>query len=124
MAKPRNSDRDSARYYSLRKPCGNCPFRRDSGAIALRPGRLAGIVAELVHNDRSTFACHKTTHGTGYGPRGDGELLCAGAAAYLLAHDRPTVGMRLAFALRIVPLDHWAPAAALVLTDIADAPTD
>lgn len=93
-------------HYRLKKPCANCPFLRDrKAAIQLEPGRLQGIVESLLENDRSTFSCHKTVHGPRggewddegkYHPSG-AEAMCAGAAAFLMAHGRPTVGMRLAF---------------------------
>lgn len=45
--------------FSFKKPCGNCPFRKE-GAIHLEPGRLQGIAQSLVADDHSTFPCHKT----------------------------------------------------------------
>lgn len=89
--------------FRLRKPCGNCPFRK-TGAIELQPGRLEGIVADLRDNDMSTFQCHKTVHNskTGgewseegdYEPSGN-EAMCAGAILYLEKIGRPSVGMRI-----------------------------
>ncbi|KWU26364.1 hypothetical protein [Burkholderia cenocepacia] len=89
--------------FTLRRPCANCPFRRD-GAIELEPGRLDGIIDGLVKDDWSTFNCHKTVHNdkTGgewdedgkYTPSGE-ESMCAGAIVYLEKIGRPTVGMRL-----------------------------
>lgn len=75
--------------FKLRKPCANCPFLK-SGAIELRPGRLAGIIENLVDDDHSTFFCHKTVSradnqhlDTGeYLPVGT-ESMCAGAMIYL-----------------------------------------
>ena len=43
-----------------KRPCSNCPFRCDGEGIELRPGRLEGIVADLLANDQHTFVCHKT----------------------------------------------------------------
>lgn len=91
------------RLFRLRKPCSNCPFLKD-GAIPLNPGRLEGIIDELLADDTSTFQCHKTVYSRsggdwdddgGYRPSG-AEAMCAGAAAYLLKVGRPSVSMRLA----------------------------
>jgi hypothetical protein len=89
--------------FKLRRPCANCPFLKE-GAIDLAPGRLAGIIRNLVVDDHSTFYCHKTVHGgrargqhleSGeYVASGD-ESMCAGAMIYLEKIGRPTVGMRL-----------------------------
>lgn len=89
--------------FRLKKPCPNCPFRKD-GAISLEPGRLDGIIENLLSDDWSNFQCHKTVHHskTGghwdddghYTPSGK-EAMCAGAAIYLEKTGRPTVAMRL-----------------------------
>lgn len=47
--------------FNVTSPCGNCPFRTDT-PISLRPGRMAGILNDVLRRDK-TFACHKTTHG-------------------------------------------------------------
>ncbi|XJV85012.1 hypothetical protein AB3469_39505 (plasmid) [Burkholderia anthina] len=89
-------------HFKLRKPCENCPFLRQ-GAIEIAPGRLDGIIEQLVTDDQSTFQCHKTVHGPKggnwddegkYHASGD-ESMCAGAMIYLEKLGRPTVGMRL-----------------------------
>jgi hypothetical protein len=89
--------------FKLRRPCANCPFLK-SGAIELRPGRLEGIIRDLVANDRSTFYCHKTVYSGRAGGKhldngeyvaGGTESMCAGAMIYLEKIGRPTVSMRL-----------------------------
>ncbi|HGW3237511.1 TPA: hypothetical protein ACNKCC_005820, partial [Klebsiella pneumoniae] len=50
-----------ANHLRLKKPCANCPFRKE-GAIELAPGRLEGIINDIVENDMTTFHCHKTVH--------------------------------------------------------------
>ncbi len=98
--------------FALRTPCSNCPFRIE-GAIELEPGRLEGIVEELVRDDWSTFHCHKTVYSNSGGDWGeDGqyepsgkESMCAGAAAYLHKIGRPTVAMRLAFATNTLDVE-------------------
>ncbi|MGX4925847.1 hypothetical protein ACUYF2_24335 (plasmid) [Escherichia coli] len=93
-----------ANHLRLKKPCANCPFRKE-GAIELAPGRLEGIINDIVENDMTTFHCHKTVHSKSggewdeegnYAPSGQ-ESMCAGAAAYLMKIGRPTVAMRIAF---------------------------
>ncbi|MDH0341983.1 hypothetical protein [Chromobacterium haemolyticum] len=90
-------------HFKLRRPCENCPFLK-VGAIDLAPGRLKGIIDGLVHDDHSTFQCHKTVHSNRTGGQwgDDGnyrasghESMCAGAMIYLEKLGRPTVGMRL-----------------------------
>lgn len=89
--------------FRLKKPCANCPFRV-VGAIELRPGRVEGIIRDLIADDYSTFFCHKTAKGSfedageeeeKYSANG-GEAMCAGAAIYLEKADRPNVAMRIA----------------------------
>lgn len=103
-----------ATFFRLKQPCADCPFRR-RGAIPLEPGRLADIKASLLEDDHMSFSCHKTVHG----PRGgdwtdDGqylpsghEAMCAGAAAFLMRHQRPSVAMRIAFATGAAAAGDW-----------------
>jgi len=101
-------------HFRLKMPCGNCPFRQE-GAIHLEPGRLEGIAQELLNDDRSTFQCHKTVHCDRGGDWGDDgkyqpsghEAMCAGAASYLLAKRRPSVPMRVAFAMGLAKPEDW-----------------
>lgn len=106
----------------LKKPCSNCPFLK-TGAIELEPGRLEGIIEALIEDDYSSFSCHKTVHsprgGTwddddNYQPSGH-EAMCAGAAAYLMKHRRPTVSMRFSFSSGSANPDDWDEAKDLVI---------
>lgn len=106
----------------LKTPCNNCPFLK-KGAIELRPGRLDGIVDDLLRDDMSTFQCHKTVHHKNggewdeegvYRPSGN-EAMCAGAAAFLMKRGRPTVGMRLGLVTGAVEVSAWDKAKALVI---------
>lgn len=47
--------------YALNKPCANCPFLKE-GAIELAPGRVEGILQELITGESSGFTCHKTVY--------------------------------------------------------------
>ncbi|WP_244137517.1 hypothetical protein [Burkholderia pyrrocinia] len=60
----------SKTIFKLRRPCENCPFRKE-GAIKLARGRLDGIVEHLIRDDHSTFQCHKTVHNTPTGGEWD-----------------------------------------------------
>jgi hypothetical protein len=109
-------------HLRLKRPCANCPFLKQ-GAIELAPGRLDGIIAGLIEDDHSTFQCHKTVHsarsgewddeGT-YTPSGH-ESMCAGAAAYLMKHKRPTVATRVAFAMGVASPADWDDAQAMTI---------
>lgn len=115
-----------ASFFALRKPCANCPFRR-KGAIELMPGRLEGIVSDLLEDDTSTFTCHKTLKAMPEPVDDDndgllqrrayreGEKMCAGAAAYLMKQGRPTVGMRYSILKGIISWDQWLDAQPLVI---------
>lgn len=102
-------------YFQLKKPCSNCPFLR-KGGIELRPGRIEGIVEDLVNNDHHPFPCHKTTREGGETENDEGEYeyvpsgherMCAGASALLMKRGAPTVGMRLAFHFGDAHPDDW-----------------
>ena len=89
--------------FGLKKPCGNCPFRNDEGAISLEPGRLEEIKEDLL-DDGNTFICHKTVQydreelhdeETGRYLAQPEDQACVGAAIWLLKRGRPNVSMRL-----------------------------
>lgn len=122
-----------ASFFQMRKPCANCPFRKE-GSIELRPGRLKGIVGDLLANDKRTFTCHKTLSSQSIDdienadeecdqaarrPYYEAEKMCAGAAAYLLKSQRPSVGMRYALITGSIPKDHWDDALSMVI-DVID----
>jgi hypothetical protein len=77
---------------NMKRPCANCPFLK-FGAIYLREGRVAEIVADQEADDRSTFQCHKTLERRG------NESMCVGAAIYGLKAGRPSVAVRFAIAV-------------------------
>lgn len=112
-------------HFRLTKACSNCPFRK-KGAIELAPGRLEGIVDELLSNDASSFPCHKTVHcskGGDFDEEGEyiasgHESMCAGAAAYLMKVGRPTIGMRLAFFTKEITPSNWDAAMGEIIDEI------
>lgn len=91
-------------FFRLKRPCSNCPFRKE-GAIELEVGRLEEIIKDLLSDDKKAFLCHKVVHSCSGGEWDeDGtyhpsqkDAGCAGAHGYLFKVGRPTVGMRLAF---------------------------
>jgi hypothetical protein len=101
-------------YHQLKKPCGNCPFRKE-GAIELREGRLSGIINDLEKDDFHSFPCHKTVTASDYQEEDDLDAvdtqiddkaqMCAGAAIYLLKQQLPTVSMRVASSFGILNFD-------------------
>ena len=101
-------------HLRLKRPCSNCPFRLEGG-IQLEPGRLDGIIRDLLADDRGTFQCHKVVYSSAggtwdadgqYQPSGN-EAMCAGAAAVLMKRGRPTISMRVAFAMGVAKPDQW-----------------
>ncbi len=89
---------DPKKVLALKKPCSNCPFLKE-GAIELRPGRVEGIIADMVGNDFVSFPCHKTTH------KAAESSACYGAMTYLLKARRPNVATRMGAAMGMVDLD-------------------
>lgn len=81
--------------FKMRKPCSNCPFRRE-GAIELREGRLQDIKASLIADDHEVFHCHKTLDAR------EGKAMCMGAAAWTNANGRPNLLTRLALFLNVL----------------------
>ena len=94
----------------IKRPCSNCPFRRDGAGIALAPGRLEGIVETLLADDRETFVCHKTL---------DAErMTCAGAVGVMAKMGRLPLIARLGLAVGVItPNDVKACAEAVIDTN-------
>ena len=97
--------------FSLKKPCGNCPFLKE-GAVELEPGRLQSIVQSLLDDDGANFHCHKTVYnektGGAWVEGEDGassyqcshkEAFCAGAMIFMQKVGHSSVLMRMAQAL-------------------------
>ncbi|WP_372493301.1 DUF6283 family protein [Gordonia alkaliphila] len=67
----------SDEFFSLRRPCGNCPFRTD---VEFPLTRAASIADEL--RKKNVFLCHKTVDYSGDdGGNQDRARMCAGARA-------------------------------------------
>lgn len=117
-----NLNEQMKRAFRLKRPCANCPFRTQ-GAISLMPGRLEGIIENLLADDTSSFSCHKTVHNSSGGEWDDdgnytasgNEAQCAGANAYLMKVSRPSVSMRLGMAFKAIDASHWDDAKKVVI---------
>lgn len=90
-----------------KRPCANCPFRRDEAAIQLEPGRVQGLVSELLTDDQHTFVCHKTL---------DKErMTCAGAVGLMSKFGRLPVIARLGLVYGVITKADINASAALVI---------
>lgn len=90
-----------------KRPCSNCPFRCDGAAIELQPGRLEGIVKDLLADDMQTFVCHKTL--------GSHRATCAGAVAVMAKLGRIPVIARLALRVGVIDREDIDASASLVI---------
>src|SRR3989344_9461516 len=83
-----------------KRPCSNCPFRSDGAGIELHPGRLEGIVAELLADDSQTFVFHKTLN--------QERMTCAGALGLMSKLGRFPVVARLGLVCGVISQAHIA----------------
>ena len=91
-----------------KRPCANCPFRCDGAAIELHPGRLEGIVEDLLRDDMRSFICHATL------PLKD-RMQCAGAVAVLNKMGRIPVIARLGLLMGVITQADVVASMALVI---------
>lgn len=90
-----------------KRPCANCPFRSDGAAIELNPGRIEGIVSDLLADDQQTFVCHKTLEKE--------RMTCAGALGLMSKLGRLPVIARMGLAFGLITKDDIAASAAMVI---------
>lgn len=91
----------------IKRPCADCPFRSDGAGIQLEPGRIEGIVSDLLANDRQTFVCHKTL---------DKERkTCAGAVGLMSKLGRLPLIARLGIAMDVITAGDIDASAAVVI---------
>lgn len=90
-----------------KRPCANCPFRCDGAGVELRPGRLEGIVADLLADDQQTFVCHKTLNKE--------RMTCAGAVGIMSKLGRLPVIARLGLAYGVITKDDIVASSAMVI---------
>lgn len=90
-----------------KRPCSNCPFRHDGAGIELNPGRLEGIVSDLLADNQQTFVCHKSL---------DTErMTCAGAVALMSKLNRLPVIARLGLSVGVITVKDIEASAAMVV---------
>ena len=77
-----------------KRPCANCPFRSDGAGVELEPGRVEGIVSDLLADDQQTFVCHKTLDTQ--------RMTCAGAVAVMAKLGRLPVIARLGLVHEVI----------------------
>jgi hypothetical protein len=93
-----------------KRPCSNCPFRKDGAGVQLEPGRIQGIVSTLLKDDQQTFVCHKTLD--------TGRMTCAGAIGLMSKLGRLPVIARLGLAVGVItPKDIEASSRMVIETD-------
>lgn len=103
-----------------KRPCANCPFRCDGKGIALEPGRIEGIVNNLLRDDHKTFVCHKTLD--------SGERrTCAGAVAVMSKLGRLPIIARLGLAYGLITKEDIDASEAMVIDtstlDLSQSPS-
>lgn len=93
-----------------KRPCENCPFRKDGAGIELRPGRLEGIIAHLKADDQQTFVCHKTLN--------KNRMTCAGAVGVMSKVGQLPVIARLGLAFGVITKEDIAASAEMVIAPV------
>ena len=93
---------------SLKKPCADCPFRKDrTGIKGLAEGRRTGIIDELVSGQAGTFHCHKTID---YDDENESVMErkhCAGAVATAIKAGGAPKAVLLAMRMGLIEVDYF-----------------
>ena len=79
--------------YKLKRPCSNCPFRKEGG-IPLLKGRIHEIASMMLDSQGGTFPCHKTVDHDDRKPAQ--EQHCPGALIFADKQGTHTQMMRIA----------------------------
>ena len=93
---------DIKRLFALKRPCKDCPFRRDVRGYLGR-GRVESIIEG--HQEGVPFFCHATTTTTGHKTTDRRARYCAGYQLMALALDHLPMTSRLGLAYGL-----WSPA--------------
>lgn len=112
--------------FSMKVPCGDCPFRK-AGGVRLSRSRIREIAGMMLRSDGGTFPCHKTVDygredrnlGDGRRLSAPGEIHCAGALIFAEKQGTATQLMRIAERLGM-----YDSAALLADQDVVDAVFD
>lgn len=124
--------RQVERQFGCKKPCSNCPFRKDGNGIGLSEGRLSGTLKGISSGEHGTFHCHKTIDYGKYDVSGyladdtgevkevDSEVMkrkhCAGAMAVSIMRGRLPMIVRMGIMCGLIEQDHYDEAMADVYT--------
>lgn len=124
--------RQVERQFGCKKPCPNCPFRKDGNGIGLNEGRLSGTLKAISSGEHGTFHCHKTIEYSRYANEdylsddddsltADREELmtrkhCAGAMAVSIMSGRLPMIVRMGIMYGLIEQDHYDEAMADVYT--------
>lgn len=85
--------------FEIKRPCENCPFRRDVHPFL----RRAKQIAKQMQDDHNWFACHKTTGmESGKRTKARDQSHCAGLMGVLWRMGRPNIAMRLALLFKMI----------------------
>lgn len=110
------------KFFALKVPCSECPFRSDDKAIGLRDGRREEIIEGLLSQESQTFSCHKTIHrpdGRNYDSDGRYAPVdisyCPGAIAVVKKFGRDVVAVQLGVRLGVIQEDHYDKALELTI---------
>jgi len=109
--------------FALKKPCSNCPFRKDGNAIMLVSGRKEEIIEALLNGTAATFPCHKTVYrkdGRNHDDNGQYKPVdishCPGAMAVCRKFGRDPQVVQVATRLGFIEEDHYTEAEAGTLS--------
>jgi len=102
--------------FSVKKPCAQCPFRKDVQPFL----RRASTIAQEMRDDTRWFACHQTTgqmHGKRVKPAEQSH--CAGLMGVLWNEGRPNIAMRLALIYKLITIKQIKAATRLTFRSFA-----
>ena len=90
-----------------KRPCANCPFRKDGAGVELMAGRVEGIISGLLADDHQTFVCHKTLRSE--------RMTCAGAVGVMSKLGRLPLIARLGLVMGLITKQDIEASAAMVI---------
>ena len=81
-------------WFSIKRPCDECPFTRQKKAVRLLRHRAEQIAGNMLSPAGEHFPCHKVSREV-HGP-GAADTHCAGALIFAEKHETATQMMRIA----------------------------
>jgi hypothetical protein len=85
----------------VKKPCSNCPFRKDVHPYLSR-ARVEEMRKQLHIQDQQTFTCHKTVDYSKARPDQSNGAICSGYANLAFKSGRLPVALRFALAAGLI----------------------